>query len=174
MKTRRGKQRDPLRERFWRRTIADQTRSDLTIQAYCRRNSLSPATFRFWRQELARRDAERTSVRRRERPASPTDLDRTPAFLPVRVVRDSPAPIAVGSPIEIVLPSGPIVRVTHGFSLNAPGGFLRMLGARRCGACPHPSVSCSRENPPIYGKGSTVSRISCRVSSRKTPCPVTC
>jgi hypothetical protein len=132
MKTRRGKQSDPLRERFWRRTIADQTQSDLTIQAYCRRNSLSPATFRFWRQELARRDAESTSVRRRERPASPTDLERTPAFLPVRVVQDSPAPIAVGSPIEIVPPSGPIVRVTHGFSPTALDAVLSMLEARRC------------------------------------------
>jgi hypothetical protein len=58
MKTRRGEQRDPLREQFWRRTLADQARSDLTIQAYCRRHSLNPATLRFWPQELARRDAE--------------------------------------------------------------------------------------------------------------------
>jgi hypothetical protein len=89
MKTRRGKPRAPLRERFWRRTIADQTQSDLTISAYCQRNSLSLATFRFWRQELARRGAERTSVRTGERPASSTDLERTPAFLPVHVVQDS-------------------------------------------------------------------------------------
>jgi transposase-like protein len=132
MKTRRGKQRDPLREQFWRRTLADQARSDLTVQAYCRRHSLNPATLRFWRQELARRDAESTPTRTGERPASPTDLERTPAFLPVRVVQDSPAPIAVGSPIEIVLPSGPIVRVTHGFSPNALDAVLSMLEARRC------------------------------------------
>jgi hypothetical protein len=60
MNTRRGKQRDPLREQFWRRTLADRAQSDLTVQAYCRRNSLNPATFSFWRQELARRDAEST------------------------------------------------------------------------------------------------------------------
>jgi transposase-like protein len=58
MKTRRDKQTDPLREQFWRRTLADPARSDLTIQAYCRRHSLNPATLSFWRQELARRDAE--------------------------------------------------------------------------------------------------------------------
>ena len=82
MKSRRGKQRDPLRERFWRRTIADQAQSDLTIQAYCRRNSLNPATFRFWRQELARQDAEGTSTPISKRADSSTDLARTPAFLP--------------------------------------------------------------------------------------------
>jgi transposase-like protein len=132
MKTRRGNQRDPLREQFWRRTLADQARSDLTIQAYCQRHSLNPATLEFWRQELARRDAESTPTRRGERPAFPTDLERTPAFLPVRVVPDSPAPIAVGSPIEIVLPSGPIVRVTHGFSPNALDAVLSLLEAHRC------------------------------------------
>jgi hypothetical protein len=44
MSTRHGKPRDPLKEQFWRRTIADQDQSDLTIKAYCQRNSLSPAT----------------------------------------------------------------------------------------------------------------------------------
>ena len=130
MSARRGKPRDPLREQFWRRTLADQAQSDLTVQAYCRRHSLNPATLRFWRQELARRDAE--SLPTGEPPASPTDLEHTPAFLPVRVVQDSPAPIAVGSPIEIVLPSGPIVRVTRGFSPNALDAVLSMLEARRC------------------------------------------
>jgi hypothetical protein len=38
MSTRRGKPRDPLREQFWRCTIADQAHSELTIKAYCRRN----------------------------------------------------------------------------------------------------------------------------------------
>jgi transposase-like protein len=107
MKTRRGKKRDPLRERFWRRTLADQARSGLTIQAYCRRNSLNPATFSSWRQELAQRDAESTPARMDERPASSTELVCSPAFLPVRVVQDARAPSAPAAPIEIMLPSGP-------------------------------------------------------------------
>ena len=132
MNNRRGKQRDPLREQFWRRTIADQARSELPIQAYCRRNSLNPASFRFWRQELARRDAEITSARTREHTDSSTQLARGPVFLPVRVVQEAPAPIALTSPIEIVLPSGPIVRVTHGFNPHALDAVLSVLDGRRC------------------------------------------
>lgn len=132
MKTRRGKPRDPRREQFWRRTVSDQAQSELTVQAYCRRNSLNPVTFRFWRQELVRRDAERRSAPTIERRSSSTELARTPAFLPVRVVRDAHAAITPTSPIEIVLPSGPIVRVTDGFDRRALDAVLSVLEARRC------------------------------------------
>src|SRR5262249_15398547 len=132
MKTRRGKQRDPLREQFWRRTVADQARSDLTVQAYCRRDSLNPVTFRFWRQELARRDTENTSAPTIERPSSSSELVRTPGFFRVRVVQAAHAPITPTSPIEIVLPSGSLVRVTDGFTPRALVAVLSVLEARRC------------------------------------------
>jgi hypothetical protein len=130
MSTRHGKPRDPEREQFWRHTIADQAQSNLTIPAYCRRNRLSPATFRFWQRELARRDAESTPGHADERSASPTEQTRTPAFLPVRVVQDAHARIAANSPIEIVLPSGAIVRVTHGFNPQVLDAVLSVLEAR--------------------------------------------
>jgi hypothetical protein len=132
MNARRGKPRDPVKEQFWRRTIADQAQSDLPIQAYCRRKGLDPRSFRFWRQELARRDAEATSARTGERPASSLELARSSTFLPVRVVQDAPTPITVTSPLEIVLPSGPIVRVTHGFNPHALDAVLLVLEGRRC------------------------------------------
>jgi transposase-like protein len=131
MKTRRGKPRDPLKERFWRRTIADQAQSDLPIQAYCRRKGLSPGSFRSWRQELARRDGEITSARRGEHTASSAALAHTPAFLPVRVVQDADS-IAAATPIEILLPTGPTVRVTKGFDPHALEAVLSVLAARRC------------------------------------------
>jgi hypothetical protein len=132
MSTRHGKPRDPEREQFWRRTVADHAQSNLTIKAYCRRKSLSPATFRFWQRELARRDAESTSRPTAERSASSTELSRTPAFLPVRVVEDAAAPMTTSSPIEIVLPSGPIVRITDGFNPQALDAVLSVLEARSC------------------------------------------
>jgi hypothetical protein len=52
--------------------------------------------------------------------------------LPVRVVQDASAPTSVSSPIEIVLSSGPIVHVTHGFSPHTLDAVLTMLEARRC------------------------------------------
>ena len=132
MSARHGKPRDPERERSWRRTVADQAQSNLTISAYCRRNGLRPATFRFWQRELARRDAEVTPAVTGKYPASSTALARTPAFLPVRVVQDSSVPIASAAPIEIVLSSGPIVRVTDGFNPHALDVVLSVLEARRC------------------------------------------
>jgi hypothetical protein len=35
--------------------MAEHARSGLSIAAYCRREGLKPWTFRWWRQELARR-----------------------------------------------------------------------------------------------------------------------
>jgi len=67
MKTPRGKPRDPVKEQFWRRAIADQARSDLPIHAYCQRKGLNPRSYRSWRQELARRDVLPNEPRMRAR-----------------------------------------------------------------------------------------------------------
>ena len=63
MKTRTGKRRDPVKEQFWRRTIADQARSGLSVRAFCEREGLEPWNFHWWRQALARRDREVPSAR---------------------------------------------------------------------------------------------------------------
>jgi hypothetical protein len=132
MKKQRGKPRDPVKEQFWRRAIADQAQSDLPAQAYCQRKGLNPRSFCSWRQELARRDAEVASTRPGQRPASSTELARASAFLPVRVVQDAAEPIPETPPIEIVLPDGPTVRVTRGFDPLALDAVLSVLEARRC------------------------------------------
>ena len=132
MKTRRGKPRDTVKEQFWRRAIADQARSDLPTRAYCQRKGLNPRSFRSWRQELARRDAEVTSARPSQRPASSTELAGDSVFLPVRVVQDVAEPIPETSPIEILLPAGPTVRVTKDFDPHALDAVLSVLEARRC------------------------------------------
>ncbi len=51
------------------------------------------------------------------------------AFLPVRVVQDATKPMATTTPIEILLPAGPTVRVTKGFVAVA---LAAVLEARRC------------------------------------------
>jgi hypothetical protein len=133
MKTQRGKPRDPVKEQFWRRAISDQAQSDLPTQAYCQRKGLNPRSFRSWRQAFARREAEATSARPDQRPASSTELARAAAFLPVRVVQDGAAePIPETGVIEIVLPVGPTVRVTRGFDPHALDAVLSVLEARRC------------------------------------------
>src|SRR3954466_13407534 len=115
MQTRAGKRRDPVKERFWRRTIADQARSGLSVRAFCEREGLEPWNFHWWRQALARRDREAPPARTVRRPNSVAELPVPSTFLPVRVVQDAAKPMVATTPIEIVLPAGPTVRVTKGF-----------------------------------------------------------
>ena len=84
MAKRGGKRRDPAREKFWRRTIREQQRSGLAVRAFCLREGLKDWTFRWWRQELARRDREPSAAPRAEREVSRPNA--APVFLPVRVV----------------------------------------------------------------------------------------
>jgi hypothetical protein len=71
-----GKRRDPAREKFWRRTIRQQ-RSGLSVRDFCQRERLRDGAFRWWRQELPRRDQEPSTAPRGER------TEAAPAFLPV-------------------------------------------------------------------------------------------
>jgi hypothetical protein len=86
MAKRGGKRRDPARKRFWRRTIRNQQQSGLSVRDFCQREGLKDGAFRWWRQELQRRDEEPSIAPRRER------AEATPAFLPVRVVDLVPLP----------------------------------------------------------------------------------
>jgi transposase len=128
MPKRGGKQRDPAREKLWRRTIRDQQRSGLSVRDFCHRQGLKDWTFRWWRQELARRDQVPSAATQGEPEGELTGA--APAFLPVRVVdlaAVSPAP-----PIEILLPTGPTVRVPSGFDPRTLGLVLAVLEGRPC------------------------------------------
>jgi transposase len=121
-----GKRRDPAREKFWRRTIREQRLSGLSVRDFCRREGLKDWTFRWWRQEVIRRDQQPTVAPQGE----PTGA--TPAFLAVRVIDlEAVAPRSVPA-IEIVLPAGPTVRVPHGFDPRTLGEVLAVLERRPC------------------------------------------
>ena len=83
MAKRGGKRRDPAREKSWRRTIRVQQESGLSVGEFCRREGLKDWTFRWWRQELARRDQQPSSAPQHEQDGHP--IEATPAFLPVRI-----------------------------------------------------------------------------------------
>ena len=80
-----GRQRDPLREKFWRRTIRQQQRSGLTVRAFCLREGLEVGAFCCWRQALARRDREASATAPDDRDYESTEA--APAFLPVQIGR---------------------------------------------------------------------------------------
>lgn len=125
-----GKRRDPARERFWRRAIRRQEESGLGVRDFCQREGLKDWTFRWWRQELARRDQHAGSTARVEPAGSPTEVP--PAFLPVRVVDPESGAPRPPAPIEIVLSDGPTVRVPEGFDPQTLRAVLTVLEGRRC------------------------------------------
>ena len=84
------------REPYWRQVVDRWKQSGLAVPAFCRREGLNQATFYHWRWELKRRDQAK------------------PAFLPVRVIADKPAP-PTGGGIEVVLANGRCLRVGVGF-----------------------------------------------------------
>jgi transposase len=130
MAKRGGRRRDPAREKLWRRTIRDQQRSGLSVRAFCLREGLKDWTFRWWRQELARRDRQPSAASRGELEGEPTES--APAFLSVRVTDLEAISPRQASPIEIVLPTGPIVRVPSGFDPSALGQVLAVSEGRPC------------------------------------------
>jgi transposase len=132
MAERGGRQRDALRENFWRRTIRQQQqqRSGLTVRAFCLREGLKDGAFRWWQQALARRAREMA-------PATQTDRDgerieAAPTLLPVRLLDLEAIPARPSPPIEVVLPTGPTVRVTSGFDPRTLGQVLAVLEGRPC------------------------------------------
>lgn len=130
MAKRGGKRRDPAREKFWRRTIRRQQQSGLTIRAFCQREGLKDWTLRWWRQELARRDRRPTTDARRD--AEGQSADAMPVFLPVRVVDREATPPQPPPPIEILLPTGPTLRVPGGFDPGTLRAILMILEGQRC------------------------------------------
>jgi transposase-like protein len=95
-------QRDPERERFWRRTMKAWARSGETIRGFCAEQGLAESAFHAWRRELRKRDGEHeggVAGRRRRSKAVTRGNGATGAtalqFVPVRVAAAASAPIEI-------------------------------------------------------------------------------
>lgn len=106
----RARRRDLERERFWREAVDGWTKSGQTVRAYCLGRGLGQASFYAWRRELAKRD----------RVASPQPVK----FVPIKVV--------VESVIEVVLPSGVVVRVPPASEVATVARLVAALEAAPC------------------------------------------
>lgn len=105
--------RDPKLERRWRALIARWERSDLTVRDFCSAHRISEPSFYAWRRELSARDREPGPV-----------IPPVPTFVPVRVT-----PPAV---VEVVLPTGVVLRVPAGTDPVAVARLVAALGATPC------------------------------------------
>lgn len=110
------RERDPVKEQYWRQVLGQWQRSGATIRGFCARRRLSEASFHAWRREVARRD--------REQQAAATGAD----FVPVRVVGAQSLAVEPAA-IEIVLPGNVTVRVSAGAEGACLRAVLAALGA---------------------------------------------
>lgn len=104
-------QRDAGREQFWRDAVAAWRRCGVSVRAFCRRRDLPEASFYFWRRTLQERDEQQATA-------------RAATFVPVRVVPDAP--------VEIVLPSGLVMRVPAGAQAATVATLVAALRAASC------------------------------------------
>jgi hypothetical protein len=100
----------PECEQFWRRCLAEQRASGLSIRAYCQGRSLNEHSFYSWRRTIAQRDRQ-----------------SAPAFLPVAVV--STPGQSPHSPIDIGLADGRRIRVRSGCDRALLADVLAILHA---------------------------------------------
>lgn len=108
------RQRDPERERFWRRTFSAWQASGQSIREYCQQHDVTETSFHYWRRELRQRDAQVST-----RPA-------VPAFVPVRVIPST----AVA--VKIRCPSGHVVTLSACDASDLRGLFAALAPEAPC------------------------------------------
>ena len=122
--------RNRKKESVWRRHVEAQAGSGQSVRNYCIGRRLREHGFYWWRRELMRRDAAKSSA----------STSVPPAFVPVTVAGHVPARTA--GRIEIVLPGDRRVRVTGSVDRQVLADVLAVLeerevrqereGVRRC------------------------------------------
>ena len=114
------------REAHWRKVLAEWSKSGLTQAAFCRERGLSVSALRWWKRELARRDARKATGQTHVGGGQASGVGRR-GFLPVRVVR-GPETVHDGQGgLEVVLVSGRRVRVGSEVDAELLGKVVTVL-----------------------------------------------
>jgi len=129
-------QRDPAKERFWRRLLRLWRRSGLTGREFCAEHRVSEPSFYAWRRELARRDQQKATTPKRTAAsvAAPSVVRQesassaTPAFVKLSVA----AAAAVPPVIEVVVAERRLLRVRPGFDAELLRQLVRLLEEPAC------------------------------------------
>lgn len=111
--------RDRKKEVFWRRIIAGQPRSGLSVRAWCREHALHESSFYWWRRRLARSASVRGD--RRDKVSSATTL------VPVRISAEPDADAGLAGRLEIIFPDARRVRVVGPVDRRALADVLAVL-----------------------------------------------
>lgn len=117
-----GRGPDPAKELFWRQQVDDQSVSGKSIRAFCCDRDLAENSFYAWRRELSRRDEQQAGG---SASASRSPERTSSTFVPVSVT-----PITT-RPIELVHPSGSLVRLAPGVDWQDVARLFEVLDASR-------------------------------------------
>lgn len=127
---------DAQREGLWRRRLADQATSGMTIAQWCRQNGVSGSLFHYWRRALAGRDAHSPKLFSSQAAAKNNSQIPEADFARVVIAAPTAQPdsaASVGeSAIEIELPGRGLVRVGAGFGEATLARVLAVLEGRSC------------------------------------------
>lgn len=121
-------ERDREKEAYWKSMISKHGKSGQSIRHFCLVNSLSESSFSYWRRELELRSRESTTERQSEN--SP--------FIPITIVNPEPTEARSSistefeAPIEIVSPSGYLVRVSSNSNIGLLPVVMYALGGQPC------------------------------------------
>jgi len=135
-------QRDPAKERYWRRLLRDWQRSGLTRRDFCVEQGISEPSFYAWRREIARRDQQRVVAIKKLTALSPRarSLEATsptsrlssgvasPTFLKLTLAAGAALPPA----IEVVVAERRLLRVRPGFDADLLRQLVRLLEEPSC------------------------------------------
>jgi transposase len=107
-----GRRPDPATRHLWQQRLDRFRTSGLTVADFCERERISTASFYAWRRRLQ---------------ASPVPTADMPRLVPVRLVTP-PA----GAPVELLLPSGVVLRLSPDADLAWLRQLLPVLGVAPC------------------------------------------
>jgi len=106
----------------WKQRVGRQRRSGLSIAEFCRRESISPASFYAWRKRLGGSRPKRLGGRSRKGPSAGA---RRPLFVPVELA-SADGPI---SGVRIELPGGAVVTLPAQASAELVTAAIRAAAA---------------------------------------------
>ena len=105
-----GRRPDPSLHAQWQKRLHRFEQSGLSASAFCAQQGVSLASFYSWRRRLRQAD-----------PA----LAQDQRFVPIRL-------LPAAAPVELVLPSGAVLRLTPGCDLAFVRSLLESLGGAPC------------------------------------------
>jgi transposase len=108
-----GRQADPTTRQRWQQRLERFCRSGLTVPDFCDREGISAASFYEWKRRLGRE------------PVSPAADN--PRLVPVRLVTPPGS-----APLEVLLPSGMILRLSADCDVAWLRELLPLLGVAPC------------------------------------------